>query len=98
VAGLIAADLTRLERAEADFRGELARLRRLLAELDRELRGSLERWSGDAAREYWLAHAEWMAAADDMTDRLAWLHQVIATAHRNYGKSLGANLAMWNAS
>jgi WXG100 family type VII secretion target len=98
VAGLIAADLARLEQAEAQFGKELARLRKLLAELDHGLRDSLARWSGEASRAYWRAHAEWMAAAEDMAERLASLHQVIGAAHRNYGKSLGVNLAMWDAT
>jgi WXG100 family type VII secretion target len=98
VSGLIAADLARLERAEADFRAELTRLRRLLADLDRSLRGSLACWSGDAAREYRRAHAEWANAAQDMAERLSWLNQVIARAHHNYGRSLGVNLSMWDAT
>jgi WXG100 family type VII secretion target len=93
---LIAADLALLERAEVDFGRELARLRRVLAELDRSLRDSLVSWSGEASRAYWRAHDEWVAAAEDMAERLAGLQQVIATAQHNYGRSLGVNLAMWD--
>lgn len=92
----IVAEFAALEEAAAGFGRVLGALRRQLASLDRDLQASLVRWDGDAARAYRTAHREWHAAADDMAERLAALHKVIVTAHRNYGVSLDTNVTMWD--
>jgi WXG100 family type VII secretion target len=92
----IVAEFVALEETASGFGRVLEALRRQLADLDRDLQASLVRWEGDAARAYRIAHGEWQAAAEDMAERLAALHRVIVTAHRNYGASLNTNITMWD--
>ena len=92
----VVAEFAALEDAASGFGRVLETLRRRLADLDRDLQASLGRWEGDAAHAYWIAHGEWQAAAEDMAGRLAALHNVIVTAHRNYGASLNTNVTMWD--
>jgi WXG100 family type VII secretion target len=93
--GRVAADFVALENGTKDFEHVLDVLRKTLAGLDQDLRASLGRWEGEASRAYWPAHDRWQAAADDMAERLGWLHKVLLAAHRNYRSSLDANLKMW---
>lgn len=89
------AEFAALEKVAADFGRMPEALRRRPAEPDRDLQ-ALAQWDGDAARAYRTALGEWQAAADDMTERLAALHKVLVTAHRNHGASLNTNLATWD--
>jgi WXG100 family type VII secretion target len=94
--GRIQAELAALSKGEAAFEEVLAAVRGLLHELDRGLSRHLAEWDGDAKAAYRRAHREWRAAADDMADSLDDLKKVIGVAHRNYGRSIRANLAMWH--
>jgi uncharacterized protein YukE len=53
----IVADLVLLEQAEASFGRVLKALRDELADLDREVAGSLADWEGPAKEAYQAAHA-----------------------------------------
>jgi WXG100 family type VII secretion target len=91
----ISVELAAMEAGEADFRQILNALQATLDTLDGQLRASLAAWDGEARAAYQVAHARWRAAAQDMADRLAWLHGVIQTAGGNYASARGANLTMW---
>ncbi|MCO5994758.1 WXG100 family type VII secretion target [Actinoallomurus rhizosphaericola] len=93
----IRVELAALSKGEAAFEQVLKAVRRLLHDLDRDLSRQLAEWDGDAKAAYQRAHEEWRAAADDMADQLDGLKKVIRTAHHNYGRSLQANMTMWNA-
>lgn len=92
----IVAEFAVMEEAAVGFGQVLDALRRELADLDHDLRASLVRWDGDAARAYRTAHGEWQAAAHDMAERLAALRKVIVAARGNYGVSLDTNVTMWD--
>lgn len=94
----VLAELAKFAAAEDGFGRVLNTLEKELIELDGTLHSSLSEWSGEAKDAYVTAHAHWRAAAQDMSDRLAWLHRSIISAHRNYHHALRANLQMWRAT
>jgi WXG100 family type VII secretion target len=94
----IAAEFGVLEKTAEEFQQTLDALKKVLTELDRDLRGSLERWEGDASEAYWKARDRWQKASADMAERLAWLHRVIVTAHGNYRISQVTNVKMWDVA
>jgi WXG100 family type VII secretion target len=95
MSGRIVADLAAMEEGEQAFATVLRTLRKVLADLDSETAGSLVEWDGDAEAAYRAAHAAWCSAADDMAERLDGLRKVIGVGHRNYRRSLSANVTMW---
>lgn len=96
--GRIVAELAVLADGEQAFEQVLMALRDELAGLDAELAQNLSAWDGDAKAAYRQAHATWRAAADDMAERLAGLKKVLGVGHRNYGRSLAANVSMWHGA
>jgi uncharacterized protein YukE len=92
----IYADLAVLERGVENFAQVLKEYEDVLSSLDDHLRVSLAEWRGEARRAYRTFHHEWREQARDMAARLAWLRQVIASSHGNYGLSRSVNLKMWN--
>lgn len=95
MSGRIVAEFLVLAAGEEAFGQVLEALRKVLADLDRDLSAGLVRWDGEAKDAYRRAHLEWRAAADDMADQLDGLRKVIGVGNRNYGRSLAANLRMW---
>jgi uncharacterized protein YukE len=98
VSGRLVAELAVLARGEEAFGQVLSELRAVLAELDQNLSSGLVAWTGEAKATYERTHREWRAAADDMADGLDRLRRVIGVGHRNYGRSLAANVAMWHGA
>ncbi len=94
----IRTDLGEMAETVAAFKEIHAHLSAMLDQLDKELEASLGRWSGDAKIAYHRAHAEWRAAADDMAGQLAWLGQVLHTAHGNYSSALTAVIGTWGGN
>lgn len=94
----IRADFGVFEDAEQMFHRDLNALRVVLSDLDGRLRASLAQWDGDACKAYQVAHEQWREASADVADRLAWLHQVLATSHGNYRSSYSANSRMWGGA
>lgn len=91
----IVAELAGLAEGERAFEEILGALRDVLADLDRGLSAGLVQWDGAAKDAYRHAHEQWQAAADDMAGRLDRLRKVLGVSHRNYGRSLAANVRMW---
>ena len=96
--GRIVAELAALAEGEEAFEQVLGALRGVLEDLDRKLASGLTAWDGDARSAYQHAHRLWRASADDMADQLGWLKNLIGVGHRNYGRSLAANVTMWHGA
>ncbi|MCO5968916.1 WXG100 family type VII secretion target [Actinoallomurus soli] len=94
----IRAELAALAAGERAFAEVLKSLRKTLADLERDLSSDLDSWDGDARLAYEHSREAWRAAADDMAHRLDGLKKVIGVAHRNYGRSLSANVRMWRGA
>jgi WXG100 family type VII secretion target len=92
------AELAALAAGEEAFEEILGALREVLASLDRDLSAGLARWDGEAKDAYRHAHRVWRAAADDMAKQLDHLRKVIGVGHRNFERSLAANVRMWQGS
>ncbi|WP_433151922.1 WXG100 family type VII secretion target [Actinomadura nitritigenes] len=94
----IVADLEAFERAEGQFKKALDAYERILERLDRDLRGSLAEWSGDARAAYGVAHEDWVRSAELMARAIADFHKALQHAHRNFRSAHEAHLTMWHAS
>lgn len=89
------ANFMTLQEAEADFSMAFRALRDELDDLDRELRGLLAPWIGDAALNYEGTQREWNSAANDMSNVLRALGLAIGDVHHNYASAEKANADLW---
>ncbi len=87
-----------MAQAEDDLRQVLYALEAELDHLDDQMKASLSEWTGAAQQAYEQAHAQWRAAAGDMTRVLGWLHGVLTTAHANYSSARAVNVGMWRGN
>jgi WXG100 family type VII secretion target len=89
------AEFEGMAQGRADFASVYGSFEDTLNTLNGQIQSNLAEWSGSAQAAYEEAKRIWNAAANDMSNVLNQLGNVVGVAHDNYVTTEGVNTRLW---
>ncbi|GDY30282.1 WXG100 family type VII secretion target [Gandjariella thermophila] len=93
--GRVKVDFQELRSAQQVMAKTHRRIDELLASLSTQVDALAQEWEGAASDGFQRTVREWHAAAADLQDQLAALHNMVGNAHDNHATVVRSNTAMW---
>jgi WXG100 family type VII secretion target len=88
-------DFAALDRMRTAIEQSIEDTEQILESLTAQVRSLADLWSGAASEGFQRTVADWMAGRQDLQRQLAFLHDMVATAHSNHANAVATNVAMW---
>ncbi|HYS41790.1 MAG TPA: WXG100 family type VII secretion target [Pseudonocardiaceae bacterium] len=88
-------DFAALDRLHTAISSSIEDASQHLQTLAEQVRRLSTEWSGAASDGFQSMVSDWLAAATDLQEQLAFLRTVVETAHENHASAVATNINMW---
>jgi WXG100 family type VII secretion target len=88
-------DFASLQPLASGIDNRIEQISELLDDLQSKIDTLTAQWIGASSDAFRHAHANWLAAAEDLRTRLTGIRDLVRTAHNNHASAVHTNVGMW---